>query len=132
MDPTRMLEVRRFANTVGTVLSLLAAWLWFGRHSTRAPPLGFLGGLLLVLGALVPGLLDPLESLWMRFAHGLGAINTRILLGLVFYGIVLPMGLAMRALGADRCGTRKDSRLPSYFEPAPERLKDRKHFERPF
>lgn len=128
----RVVEIRRFSNSVGAVLALIAAGLWYFKTSPKAPGIGIAGGLLMVMGALTPAMLDPLERLWMRIGHGLGVINTRILLGLVFFVLVLPIGVVMRLVGADRCGSRFDKALKSYFEPAPEHLKNHRHFERPF
>ena len=38
---------------------------------------------------------------WMKLAEGLGFINTRIILFIVFYGMFMPMGLVMRLAGKD-------------------------------
>ena len=37
----------------------------------------------------------------MIVGHALGWVNTRIILGIVFYGLLTPMGLAMRLFGKD-------------------------------
>ena len=36
---------------------------------------------------------------WMRVAAILGMINSRILLALVYYGLITPMGLMRRLIG---------------------------------
>jgi len=46
-------------------------------------------------------LLKPVYAAWMSFASVLGWINTRIILAILFYLVLTPMGLAMRLLGVD-------------------------------
>ena len=62
------------------------------------PPLVFatLGTLLVVPGLVVPVVLGPVERGWMAFAALLGAINTRILLTLVYVAVVTPIGFFRR------------------------------------
>jgi hypothetical protein len=60
-----------------------------------------LGSLLIVLGAVVPQSLRQVHHGWMKVGHVLGAINTRIILGIIYYGLITPMGLAMRLMGKD-------------------------------
>lgn len=63
----------------------------------------------LVVAALVlqvvtmtaPGLFRPAAVVWLGLSHALGAVMSRVLLGVVFYGLVTPMGLLRRALGKD-------------------------------
>ncbi|HKU51362.1 MAG TPA: SxtJ family membrane protein, partial [Nitrospira sp.] len=59
------------------------------------------GGLLIAAGAVMPSLLREIYTGWMFLGHILGWINTRIILGIVFYGIVTPMGIVMKMMGRD-------------------------------
>ena len=72
------------------------------------------GVFLIVLGAVLPQVLAPVHKGWMWVGHVLGWINTRILLGVVFYGLVTPIGIVFRLLGKDtmRQAFVKDS--PTY------------------
>ena len=70
---------------------------------------------LLVLPALVwPGFLSPVYRVWMAIGYVLGWINTRIILGVVFFLLFTPMGLIMRLLGKDPMCRRFDPQLGSY------------------
>ena len=55
----------------------------------------------MVLGGTVPQSLKQVHRGWMKVGHVLGAINTKIILGIVYYGLITPMGLAMRFMGKD-------------------------------
>ena len=96
----------------------LPAWPWF------------LGGGLALAGLARPNLLGPVYRGWMALGAALGWINTRLLLGLVFYGLVLPIGLLLRLLGKDPLARGFSTNLTSYRVPS--RKPDRRHFERPF
>lgn len=54
----------------------------------------------------------------MRFAHLLGRINTRVLLFLVFFLLIVPFGLILRLAGSDPLGRRWRPHWKSYREPA--------------
>jgi len=94
-------ELRTFGLLVGGIFLILALWpvLWRGGE----PRLGALipGIVLVVLGLSLPRTLKPAHKVWMVVGHVLGWINTRILLGIVFYGLITPMGLGMRLFGWD-------------------------------
>ena len=50
---------------------------------------------------VLPRSLARVHWVWMVVGETLGWINTRILLSLVFYGIVTPMGIIIRHFGRD-------------------------------
>lgn len=50
----------------------------------------------------------------MRFGLVLGWINTRLILGLIFWGIVTPMGLVMRLFKHDPMTRKLENRVGSY------------------
>jgi hypothetical protein len=102
--------LRSFGLSVGGVLAaigtlgLVRGWglavLW--------PGIAGAGALLVALGLVAPAWLRPVHAGWMRMAHAVGWFNTRILLGLVYYGMVLPIGLVRRCV-ADPLALRPGS-----------------------
>jgi len=92
-------ELRHFGLLVGAVFAVLGIWpLVFLNEPLRWWSL-VPGGLLILLGAILPQVLAPIQKGWMWVGHVLGWINTRILLGIVFYGLVTPIGLVFRLMG---------------------------------
>lgn len=91
-------QLRRFGLLVGGIFALVGLWpLVFRAEAPRVWAL--MAGGLLILPALVwPASLRPVYRGWMRIGHALGWVNTRLLLGLVFYGLITPMGLVRRFL----------------------------------
>ena len=55
----------------------------------------------LVLTMVWPPVFTPLAKIWFGFSHFLGTIVSKIILSLVFFLIVTPMGLIRKAFGAD-------------------------------
>jgi saxitoxin biosynthesis operon SxtJ-like protein len=55
----------------------------------------------LVADMTVPQLYRPVAVLWLGLSHLLGTVVSKILLTLVFFGVVTPIGLARKLLGID-------------------------------
>ena len=55
----------------------------------------------LVLVMTWPSLFKPLARIWFGFSHILGGIVSKVLLTLVFFIVVTPIGLIRKVFGAD-------------------------------
>ena len=55
----------------------------------------------LVLGILNSNLLSPLNKIWFKFGIFLGKIISPIIMGIIFFLVVTPIGLIMRLFGKD-------------------------------
>ncbi len=94
-------ELRQFGLLVGAVFAVIGLWpLVFRGEPLRLWATG-VGGLLIICGGVRPAILAPIYKGWMWVGHILGWINTRILLGIVFYGLVTPIGIVFRLMGKD-------------------------------
>jgi polyferredoxin len=62
---------------------------------------------LLVVTMSVPTLFRPFARIWFGFSHALGTLVSRILLTLLFYGLVTPVGCIRRLLGKDSMQLKK-------------------------
>jgi hypothetical protein len=93
-------EGRKFGLTVGGAFLLLAAVLEFWRHKhVTAVVLGTYGSLHVVAGLLVPTWLSPVERAWMGLARLISKVTTPIFMGVVFFGVITPIGLVARLFG---------------------------------
>lgn len=94
-------DLRQFGLLVGGVFSVIGLWpSLFRGEDPRIWALG-IGGLLITLGVAVPQSLKSVHFGWMKIGHVLGTINTRIILGIIYYFLVTPMGVFMRLMGKD-------------------------------
>jgi hypothetical protein len=92
-------ELRQFGLFVGAVFTVIGLWpLVFRGEPLRLWAIG-IGSLLIVCGGVLPSVLAPIHKGWMWVGHILGWINTRILLGIVFYALVTPIGIVVRLMG---------------------------------
>jgi hypothetical protein len=72
------------------------------------------GGALIVLGLVFPAALRLPYRGWMLIGAALGWVNTRIILGIVFFGLVTPLGIIKRLSGSDGMSRKLDPRAKTY------------------
>jgi hypothetical protein len=123
---------REFGLIVGGVFVLLSLWwLYRGKFLHAAQLTLPLGALLVLLGLLFPRALVFPNKAWMMLAQGLSFVSTRIILGLVFFLIITPIGIIKRSFGWDPLN-RRAGKSPSYWRPYSERQRDPRHYEKMF
>lgn len=113
-------QLRDFALITGgliaAIFGLLLPWIW--DYSWPVWP-WLIGGVLAVWGLIAPATLAPVYRYWMKFAMVLGWINTRILLGFVFYAMITPIGLFVRLFRRDPMARKFEPGAASYRLPPP-------------
>jgi len=114
--------LREFGVFVGGLLAILIGVVFplLQGHPVIIWPLlaGVVSGL---IGLIAPGILRPIYYLWMRFSQALAWVNNTIVLSLVFYGVVTPMGIVMRSLlNYDPMNMHKNTD-PSFRKPSTHR-----------
>ena len=82
--------------TVGLAFVALGAVSRWRGHELPPRVLWTIGVLLVVPGLVAPALLGPVHRAWMTVAEVIGAFNTRVILGLLFYVVFTPVGVVMR------------------------------------
>ena len=68
----------------------------------------------LVLGLIKSNILTPLNILWMKFGMFLGVFISPIIMGIIFFLVVTPIGLIMRLFGKDLLNLKKN-KTQSYW-----------------
>ena len=112
--------------SVGGVLLLIAAVLWWRGRITNAEIMGGVGAVLLVLGLTAPRLLKYPSWVWWKFAMILGYVNARIILSIAFLLVLTPLSLVWRLIGRDPLAIKKQH-WPGW-SPYPARYRDKDHF----
>lgn len=64
-----------------------------------------------------PRVLAPLNRLWLRLGLLLHHVINPLVMGLLFFGVITPMGLAARLIGKDFLRLRFDRQAKSYWIP---------------
>jgi len=123
---------RDFGLVVGGVFVLLGAWwIYRGKFTSVAYVILLLGGLLMLLGLVMPRALIYPNKAWMKLAEVLSFVMTPIILGIVFFLIVTPIGVVKRLFGWDPLN-RRAGRRPTYWTPYSDRQADPRHYEKMF
>ncbi len=89
-------ELRKFGLTVGTAFTLFGAISWWRGHELPPMVLATLAVLLVIPALVAPRVLGPVQHYWMAFATVLGHVNTRIILTVLYYLVITPIGFVMR------------------------------------
>ena len=69
----------------------------------------------LILGLMNSKLLTPLNKLWFKFGIILGAIVAPVVMGVVFFLVVTPIGLVMKIMGRDLLNKKYDKKKRTYW-----------------
>jgi Saxitoxin biosynthesis operon protein SxtJ len=107
-------QLRSFGFTVGGIFALIGFWPLIFRGEDPRWWAMVVAGCLVVPAAVFPKSLAWVYKGWMALGHVLGWINTRIILGVVFYLIVTPIGILRRWLGKDPMGRKLRPDIDSY------------------
>ena len=92
-------EGRKFALTVGTAFLVFSGIAWWRDYALMARILGGLGAAFWIAGLTVPALLGPVQRVWMGLAHLISRITTPIILGVIYFLVMMPIGTLMRLMG---------------------------------
>ena len=124
--------LRKFGLTTGAIVVVLFAFFFPWVFDVAKMPLWpwIFAGVLWVPALLMPATLRPVYTTWMKIGHGIGWVNTRIILGILFYVLILPMGLVMRLFGNDPMARKRDESASSYRIESISEPKDR--LEKPY
>lgn len=93
------------------IISLLP--IWRGEAPSfwgLAAALGFAAA-----ASLVPARLRPLNRLWFKLGLALHKITNPIIMGVLFFGVILPIAMLFRALRADPLKLAFDENASSYW-----------------
>ncbi len=112
--------LRAFGRTVGLVLlgiALFIAWRAGWSLTGAARWLGGIGFVLLAFGLVLPAWLKYPYRVWMGLALVLGFVMSHVVLSLVYFLVVTPIGLIFRLRGKDLLDRRLEPGAASYWKP---------------
>jgi hypothetical protein len=124
-------QARKSALIVAGVFLLLAAWNFWRQRPAVYFTLGALAVVLALIGLVWPRGALAFDRSWMVLAGVLGYINSRILLSVMFYGVMTPYGGVMRLFGRNTMN-RRGPGAESYWIPRKRTRQTPPQFERQF
>ena len=123
--------LRKFGLTVGTVL-LLAGIVLYLTGKSSSVVIGGSGVLLILFGLILPRILKPLNKIWMILAVILGWFMSRLILFILFYIVVTPIGFFLKLMGKDFLRRKSDKNSKSYWETRDKKIAEQIDYERQF
>ncbi|HEU0159569.1 MAG TPA: SxtJ family membrane protein [Hyphomicrobiaceae bacterium] len=105
---------RSFGLVLAAALTMVAAWPLLTGQDPRWTALALAAGFL-VTARVNPPLLRPLNQLWFKFGLLLSRLTTPIVMGLLFFAVVVPTGIVMRLSRKDLLSLKFDPAAPTYW-----------------
>lgn len=107
---------RAFGLVFAAFFLIVAVYPWIFGGGVRVWSLA-VAALFLALGLVLPRALSPLNRLWTRFGALLHRVVSPLVLGIMFFGVVTPMGFVRRLLVKDPLHLRFEQEAASYWVP---------------
>ena len=107
---------RVFGLVFAVAFLVIAAWPLMQGETLRWWASGVAAALALI-AVFKPALLGGLNRLWIKFGVLLGKVVSPVALGVLFYGVLTPLGAAMRLTGKDPLRRKRDHDAASYWIP---------------
>ena len=128
------LDLRKFGFIMGAMFALIFGGLFpwiFDKTAATWPIWPFIVmATFWILAIVIPESLRKINEIWLKIGAVLGWINTRIILGIMFYLLIFPIGLLLKVFGKDAMNRKLDADSDSYRRISKPR--DPKHLEKPF
>jgi len=124
-------DIRSFSVTFAIIFLIIAGFLYYQEKDSFQLFI-YLAGSFSGLGFILPIVLKPVYMIWMIFAVILGWFMTRVILSLLFYLIITPIGLFLRILGKDLLGLKEEKNQKSYWNMRNSEKEQNQNYEKQF
>ena len=127
-------DLRKFGFIMGGMVALMFGLIFpwiFDKTSENWPIWPFIVmTVFFILAIAVPEVLRPVNHIWLKIGNFLGFINSRIILGAMFYLMIFPIGMILKVLGKDSMQRKLEENADTYRKITKVREKD--HLKKPF
>tara|TARA_B100001250_G_scaffold398865_1_gene407626 strand:+ start:201 stop:614 length:414 start_codon:yes stop_codon:yes gene_type:complete len=123
--------LKSFGNTIGIIFLLVAGFLFFKEKESFIIFI-YIAGVFIGSGIIIPIILKPIYLVWMVLAVILGWIMTRIILSLLFYVIITPIGLLLRFFGKDLLGLKIQVAQRSYWNKRDSKIEKNQDYKKQY
>ena len=112
---------RRFGLLFTAVFALLGAYGWWfkGFESFLSLSLAGMGLIFALVSIFSPKILAPLNKAWFHLGQLLGKIVSPIVLGIIFFGVLTPVGLITRLFGRDELRLKRSKKETYWVDRSP-------------
>ena len=124
-------DLRKFGLTVGSVLVLIAVVLFYFEKSSSVY-FAVIGAVLILTAVIYPKILKLLNKIWMGLAIILGFVMSRVIIAILFYLVLTPIGLLAKLFGKKFMDLKYNKSAESYWEKRSIKEKKQLDYERQF
>lgn len=121
----------KFGITMGIILSIIGFYLLWKKNNNYNCIL-FLAAAFFITGLILPSILRPVYKVWMALAVVMNFIMTRVIMAVIFYLIVTPIGLIASLTGKKFLDVKIDKSAKSYWIVREKTSKLKSDYERQF
>ena len=115
MDDVKIGSNRSFGIVFFIVFLLIATYPLLNGNDVRVWSLLISFGFL-ILGLMNSKILSPLNKLWFKFGLILGKIISPLIMGIIFFVVVTPIGVVMRVLKKDLLNLKYNQKETYWIE----------------
>ena len=105
---------KKFGITMGIILTIIGSYLLWKKNN-YFEYFFFVAAVFFILGLILPAALKYVYKAWMSLAVVRGFIMTRVIMVIIFYLIVTPIGLIASITGKEFLDMKIDQNAKSYW-----------------
>ena len=106
---------RNFGIVFSIVFLIIAIWPILNQNEIRIWSM-IISLIFLILGLINSKFLSPLNKAWFKFGLILGSVIAPVVMGVIYFLVVTPTGLIMKALGKDILGLKRNKNSTYWLE----------------
>ena len=122
---------KKFGITMGIILTIIGSYLLWKKNN-YFEYFFFVAAVFFILGLILPAALKYVYKAWMSLAVVMGFIMTRVIMVIIFYLIVTPIGLIASITGKEFLDMKIDQNAKSYWLARDKSIKVKADYERQF
>ena len=127
-------DLRKFGFIMGGMFALIFGLVfpWLGDKTSETWPIWpfIVMAVFWGIAIVAPQILRPVNDIWIKVGNILGFINSRIILGVMFFVMIFPIGMLLKLLGKDSMDRKFDKETNTYRKLS--KVRNKEHLEKPF
>lgn len=113
-------DLRKFGWVILVGFGILGTLLYFKHKVNSADWMWGIGGFVGLLAVIFPSAARPFYFIWMGIGFALGSVMSRVVMTIIFYGVISPVALFFRMIKRDALRIRSENKSRnSYWENLP-------------
>ena len=126
-------ELRWFAGLLIPFFGVVAALWWKRSGQTTGPVvIASIAAVVGLIGLIAPTAIRAIYVVWMIAVWPIGWVVSHVLLAAIFFGVMTPIGLILRAIGRDPMRKKLDRTAKTYWITRPAEESDSQQYFRQF